>query len=81
MSPGLTSANTKLPPKSKWTVKLHPPIALYIIRTLIDRSCKIVRQCHWIQRRGAILGLLLFVLLAIVRQQKDLKMRSQQPLL
>ena len=36
----------------KWTVKQHPLIVLYIMRTLVDSFCKIVRHHRWIQKTG-----------------------------
>ena len=81
VSPWRTLANSKLPPK---TVKLHPPIVVYIVRTHVDCFCKIVGHLHWIQRPDIILALLLIVLafLASVQQRRGLKMwlhRVQQP--
>ena len=46
----------------KRTVKLHPPIVLYIMQTLVDHFRKTVRHRRWIQKLGAILALLLIVL-------------------
>ena len=53
-------------------MKLHPPIVLYIMRTLVDGFHKIVRHHHWIQKPSIVLALLLIVLsfLAMVQQQR-----------
>ena len=65
-------------------MKLHPPIVLYIMQTLVDGFRKIVRYHRWIQRLGIILALLLIVLafLAMVQQRRGSKMQChhvQQP--
>ena len=51
----------------------HPPIVLYIMRTLVDHFRKTVHHRRWIQRLGIILALLLIVLAFLARvQQPDL---------
>ena len=76
MSPRLTLANTKLPPKtdSETTIVLH------IMRTLVDRFRKNVRRRRWIQKTGHNLALLLIVLafLTMVQQRRGPKMRPRR---
>ena len=57
-------------------MKLHSPIVLYIMRTLVDGFRKIVCHHRWIQRPGVIVALLLIVLafLAMVQQRRGPKM-------
>ena len=61
-------------------MKLHPPIVLYIMRTLVDSFHKIVRHHCWIQRLGVLLALLLIMLafLAMVQQWRGPKMWSHR---